>query len=83
MTMPLSQVALHRVLNYLKLAGLGISPEVEKRALQLVTQALDSAPEEVLAESMRLVPQYFTMPQAPSLQQAPAVNRGSLFYGAY
>ncbi|WP_339649454.1 hypothetical protein [Halopseudomonas pelagia] len=83
MSTPLSQLALQRVLDYLRLAGVRINPEVQKRALLLVLEALESMPEDPLAGSMRLLPEYFQLPEQPGLCQTPAIHRGSLGYGAY
>lgn len=83
MTTPSSQLALQRVLDYVRLAGVRITPEVQKRALQLVSEALERMPDDPVAGSMRLVPEYFELPQLPGLVQAPVIHRGSLGYGAY
>lgn len=83
MLMPPSQLALQRILDYLHLAGLHITPEVERRALQLVLAGMDSAPQDLLAESMRRLPDCFELPQFDALPQAPVIHRGSLGYGAY
>lgn len=83
MPMPQSQLALQRVLDHLRLAGLCITPEVEQRALQLVLAAMDSAPQDLLAECMRRLPESFELPRYDALPQAPVIHRGSLGYGAY
>lgn len=83
MTTPLSQLALQRVLDYLRLAGLRITPQVQKRALLLVSEALEAMPDDPLTQSMRLLPQYFELPTQAGLLQAPVIHRGSLGYGAY
>ncbi|WP_143520379.1 hypothetical protein [Halopseudomonas pelagia] len=83
MRTPQSQLALQRVLDYLRLAGVELTPEVEQRALLLVSAALEHAPEDLLAECMRRLPEVFLLPGYKSLLQAPEIHRGSLGYGAY
>lgn len=83
MLMPQSQQALQRVLDYLRLAGLEVTPEIEQRALLLVSGALASSPEDLLAECMQRLRAAFALPKHDPLLQAPAINRGSLVYGAY
>lgn len=83
MAIPLSQLALQRVLDYLRLAGLRLTPEVQQQALLLVAEALKSMPDDPVQASMRLLPEYFQLPGQTGLLQAPLMHRGSLGYGAY
>lgn len=83
MPIPQSQLALQRVLDYLRLSGLEITSEVQQQALSLVSAALQSGSDDLLAECMQRLPGVFTLPRAEALLQAPAIHRGSLFYGAY
>lgn len=83
MRTPQSQLALQRILDYLRLAGVELTPEVEQRALLLVSAALQRAPEDLLAECMRRLPEVFELPGYKPILQAPEIHRGSLVYGAY
>lgn len=83
MRTPQSQLALQRVLDYLRLAGVELTPEVEQRALLLVSAALENAPEDLLAECMRRLPEVFELPGYKPMLQTPEIHRGSLVYGAY
>lgn len=83
MPTPQSQLALQRVLDYLRLAGLSLTPTVEQQALQLVSAAMESASEDLLADCMRRLPDFFELPRYDAPHQAPVIHRGSLGYGAY
>lgn len=81
--LPVSEQALHRVLRYLQMAGVPITSEVEKRALALVAQALESDPANPLPTCMAQLAQSFTLPGQVPPRLAPPLNRGSLGYGDY
>lgn len=78
-----SEQALHRVMRYLEMADISITPHVEKQVLALITQALESHPDNLLPECMRRLPRFFDLPKHPAPCQAPPIHRGSLGYGDY
>jgi hypothetical protein len=80
---PQSQQALHRVLGYLAMLGVPITTSIERRALAMIAEAMDSAPEDVLGESMRRLPDYFELPIQHPPHPAPPLHRSSLGYGDY
>jgi hypothetical protein len=65
------------------MAGVVITPSVEKRALALITEALDSDSEDLLRDCMARVPVFFELPERPIFCKAPPIHRGSLGYGDY
>ena len=80
---PQSEQALRRVLRYLAMAGIPITTTTEKRALALIAEALDDAPQDVLGESIRRLPDHFELPEEHTPRLGPPLHRSSLGYGDY
>jgi len=78
-----SEQALHRIISYLDMAGIVITPLIEKRALGLITEALDAHSDDLLRACMARMPAFFELPERPLLCKAPPIRRGSLGYGDY
>lgn len=78
-----SEQALQRIMRYLEMSGVIITAPVEKHALVLITEALDSHPDSPLPECMRRLSTFFDLPLQDSPCQVPPVHRGSLGYGDY
>lgn len=78
-----SEQALHRIMRYLEMSDVNITPPVEKRALALITEALECHPDDPLPNCMSRLSTCFDLPMDDSPCQAPPVHRGSLGYGDY
>lgn len=78
-----SEQALHRIISYLDMAGIVITPLIEKRALALITESLDTHSDDLLRVCMARVPAFFELPERPLLCKTPSIHRGSLGYGDY
>ena len=76
------QKALDRVIAYLR--GSGIHPGVEecRKALELVSHALQQDPDgDYMKLVMELLPRYFDLPQSKlTLEAGPELLRGSMGY---
>jgi hypothetical protein len=82
MTATPSEVALARVLGYLRLSGIPLTREVTRSALELVREALaqDEEPEDLLAWVMDQLPRFLALPDPPEPPPYPPIRRGSLHY---
>jgi hypothetical protein len=78
----LSEHALARVLGYLRLCQVPLTPEVMREALGLVQDALaeDAAPESLLVRVMDRLPAHFPLPDMPVPPLCPALERSSIHY---
>lgn len=78
-----AEVALSRVLGYLRMSGMKITPAVERQALAVVMEALDQGPDEPFGASMALARERFHLGFEVAVAPAPPIRRGSIGYGAH
>lgn len=78
------QQALDRIIAYLRGCGVEPTPDVCRKALQLVDRALAEADgESVMERAMNLIPDFFNVPQGAIPTQSPPLIRGSIGYHPY
>lgn len=84
MSRAVCQLALDRIMAYLRGCGLEPTPEICHKALQLVDRALAEANNgEVMELAMNMIPDYFDLPHIHVPQQRPTLKRGSIGYSPY
>lgn len=84
MSRAVCQLALDRIIAYVRGCGVELTPEICRKALQLVDRALAEASNgEVMELAMNMVPEYFDLPRIHVPQQHPALKRGSIGYSPY
>ncbi len=71
---------LTRVLTYLRLAGVAVTPDVARRALRLVDDALEEGDQQLLARVMERLPATFPLPEDALPPQTPLVHHASVRY---
>jgi hypothetical protein len=78
------EVALTRVLAYLRLHGIPLTGDVTVASLGLVQEAVAEGDlsEAVLAEVMDRLPRHFVLPGPIVPAAVPPLQRGSIHYGA-
>ena len=79
---PLSaEVALTRVIAYLELSGLNVTPSVERQVLAVVLEALETDESATLDTCVSLARQRFDLRSVAMPVIAPVICRGSIGYG--
>lgn len=80
--MPYQEVeeTLARALIYLRLSGVAVTPEIARRALQLIDSALQDGEQRLLARVMERLPATFPLPEEALPPQTPPLNHTSIHY---
>lgn len=80
--MPYQEVeaTLARALTYLRLSGIIVTPEVARRALQLVDSVLREGDQALLARVMERLPDTFAAPPQALPPQTPPLHHASVHY---
>ncbi len=71
---------LARVLTYLRLAGITVTPEMARRALRMVDSALEDGDQHLLSRVMDRLPDNFPLPEETLPPLAPPVHHASVHY---
>ncbi|HEX5677117.1 MAG TPA: hypothetical protein VFX91_04010 [Alcanivorax sp.] len=74
------EVTLARVLTYLRLSGITVTPEVARQALGLVDSALEEGDQRLLVRVMERLPDTFPLPEEALPPQSPPVHHASVHY---
>lgn len=80
---PVAEVALSRVLGYLHMSGMKITPAVQRQALAVVMEALEQGVTEPFGACMALARERFNLGLEVASAPAPPIRRGSIGYGAH
>jgi len=80
--MPYREVeeTLSRVLTYLRLSGIAVTPEMARRALRLVDSVLQDGEQRLLARVMERLPETFAAPEEALPPQTPPLHHASVHY---
>lgn len=78
-----AEVALSRVLGYLRMSGMKITPAVQRQALALVMEALENGDTEPFGACMALARERFHLGLEVAVAPAPSILRGSIGYGEH
>ncbi|MDX1635627.1 MAG: hypothetical protein R3280_13380 [Marinobacter sp.] len=80
MAKTLCQLALDRVIAYVRGYGMEPTPAVCRQALRLVDAAMDEGSEDLMARVIDRVPDFFELPELQLPRQRPPMKRGSIGY---
>ncbi len=78
-----AEVALGRVLGYLRMSGMKVTPAVQRQALAVVMEALEKGDTEPFGACMALARERFHLGLEVAVAPAPPIRRGSIGYGVH